>query len=467
MKRFNVNMLSNDNIEKIHQTSLNILENIGVKVMNESMKRYLKKIGAATDGAGDRVKIPRQVVQQCLDNSVKDISFYTIDGKRMNLKQGGGYNISICVDPNVYDFVDGKRGPLLKDIEKNVRIGDYLPRIDGIYKMDIICEDTPPSIADLLTLQAAVKNTTKNLLSAPINFQHAVTWYEIMSILNGEKEISEFPNFSFTVSTTSPLQFGEEESRIIEFLGKKGVPMITLPCPVAGMSSPYTLSGTLALSNAEILFLIVLAQSINPDMPVLYGNGPCIFNMKYGELSYGSVERGMFNIAISELAKYYNLPSYTGSCNVDVAAFDIQNGIEMLAMFFQTLFAGVNVRSGMGSIDNAIGVSTEQLIIGHDVLEMIDRMEKGIEVCDEYMDYEFLLENEPGSNFVTNDLTLSLLRQNEHFYKGSFKRGRNKSMLENAYENANAIFEKHKPGIDEAAICRVDRYIERELLKRR
>lgn len=467
MKNFSIKMLGMDNIEKIHRMSLNILENVGIKVTNGSMKKYLKKIGADTDDSNDNVKIPRQVVQECLDNCPKDISIYTIDGKRMNLKHGGCYNISICVDPNIHDFNDGKRGPLLKDIEMNVRIGDYLPKIDGIYKMDIVCDDTPPAIADLLTLQSAIKNTTKHLLSAPINFQHAVTWYEIMSILSGEKDIKKFPNYSFVISPTSPLQFGEEESKIIEFLGKKGLPMITLPCSVSGMSSPYTLSGTLALSNAENLFLIVLAQSINHDMPVVYGNGPCIFNMKYGELSYGSVERGMFNVAISEMANYYNLPSYTGSCNVDVDTFDLQNGIEMSAMFFQTLAADVNIRSGMGSIDNAMGMSTEQLIIGHDVLEMIDRIEQGINVCDEYMDYEFLLENGPGCNFVMSDLTLGLLRQNEHFYKGSFKRGRRKSMLENAHETVNTIFKTHKPGVDETAICQVDKYVEKEMLKRR
>ncbi len=96
------------------------------------------------------------------------------------------------------------------------------------------------------------------------------------------------------------------------FLRKIGQPVVIAAAGMAGTTSPITLAGTLALTNAEILAGIAVAQMIRPGTPVVYGSQTTNANMKTGSITIGSPEGALCYQYGAKLAKYFDLPCRGG-----------------------------------------------------------------------------------------------------------------------------------------------------------
>ncbi len=55
-------LLSNNDIERIHETSLKILQEIGIKVLSKKVQRLLAENGAKVDFTRSIVKLPGSLV---------------------------------------------------------------------------------------------------------------------------------------------------------------------------------------------------------------------------------------------------------------------------------------------------------------------------------------------------------------------------------------------------------------------
>ncbi len=109
MKTF-IQVLSEDERARIHEASLDILENSGVRVETTQGRRILKESGALVDDTSKIVRFPQRLIEE----SLKLVSTDFILGARRpgaDLKMNGG-DCTLCLDgcgTMVLDHQTGER----------------------------------------------------------------------------------------------------------------------------------------------------------------------------------------------------------------------------------------------------------------------------------------------------------------------------------------------------------------------
>ena len=64
---------SDDRLEAIHDTALRVIEELGIRVLNDAARDYFKSAGAEVDADSLMVKIDRKLVEQALGNRAERI----------------------------------------------------------------------------------------------------------------------------------------------------------------------------------------------------------------------------------------------------------------------------------------------------------------------------------------------------------------------------------------------------------
>jgi len=67
-------LLSDDEIASVHETSLKILQQIGIKVLSKKVQSLLAENGAKIDAASSIVKVPRSLVEEAIKKAPKEIT---------------------------------------------------------------------------------------------------------------------------------------------------------------------------------------------------------------------------------------------------------------------------------------------------------------------------------------------------------------------------------------------------------
>lgn len=462
MKSVKVQFIPKEKREEIYKAALKILEKTGVKVGDKVIRNLLKKRGAKVDDTSEIVKLPKEIVEESLITTNKKPILNCVNGKELHLYGDNRYYGSLVIDPYVIDYKEGLRRPRLSDIERHARLGDALPKVDNIYKMDHSCTDVPEKDTDLITLKAFVSNTTTSYNCAPATMESARVWVEVSEIMAGGS-LKDNPILTVYVPTVTPLTLTKKDGEITRYLLEKGVLLRSGPCPIAGATSPYTLAGTITLSEAEMLFSIVVVQSIAPGASCLLGAGASTLDMSSGIDVYCGLPKDIMHIAGLEMVEYHNLPSSAGLFSTAVSKFDFQAGQENTLGLAYSFFAKNNLLGGMGSIANAVGISAEKIVIDHDLIEMLERVEKGIALSDEKLAVESIMKVGPDGNYLTDDLTLKYLRSDEHFSGNLYDRPTSneetQTMLKRAHERVEELIQHHKPAVPENRLEEVEKYI--------
>ena len=462
MKPVRVQFIPEEKREKIYKGALEILEKTGVKVGDKVIRSLLKKRGAKVDDASEIVKLPKEIVEESLITTNKKPILNCVNGKHLHLYGENRYYNSLVIDPYVVDYKEGLRRPRLPDIERHARLGDALSKVDNIYKMDHSCTDVSEKDTDFITLKAFVSNTTTSYMCAPATIESARAWVGISEIMAGGS-LKDNPILTAYVPTVTPLVLTKKYGEIMRYLLEKGALLRSGPCPIAGATSPYPLAGTITLSEAEILFSVAVIQSILPGAPCLLGAGASTLDMSSGIDVYCGLPKDIMHIAALEMIEYHGLPASAGLFSTAVVKFDFQAGQENTFALAYSFFVKNNLLSGMGSLANAVGISAEKIIIDHDLIEMLERVEKGIDLSDEKLAVKSIMKVGTAGNYLTDDLTLKYLHSDEHFSGNLYVRPtaakETQTMLERAHERVEELIQHHKPKVPEDRLEEVEKYI--------
>lgn len=213
-----------------------------------------------------------------------------------------------------------------------------------------------------------------------------------------------------------------------------------------------------------MLFSVVLIQSILPGASCLLGAGASTLDMSSGIDVYCGLPKDIMHIAALEMIEYHNLPAAAGLFSTAGAKFDFQAGQENTFGLAYSFFTRNNLLGGMGSLVNASGVSAEKIIIDHDLVEILERIEKGIDLSNEKLAVEFIMKVGPAGNYLTDALTLKYLCSDEHFSGNLYDRStpnekKVQTMLERAHERVEELIQHHKPKVPEDRLEELERYI--------
>jgi trimethylamine--corrinoid protein Co-methyltransferase len=388
MKLNRLEILSKDEIKLIHNTTLELLQSIGVKVESQEARNFLKKHGAIIDGNNKDgfVKFPKDLVIEQLKNVPENFTLYGPDGSfHFNISTKNINFTTFGATVNIYDLEKKKkiRKTILQDAINHIRVVNGLDHI-VCSQVDVWPHDIPYTQLHFYTIREWGRHSYKPYGMACFGRTASQDMINLTSIIvGGESELIKHPRLIGVFNPTSPLRLTQILLNGLFIFAKYKQPLLISAAASAGSTSPVTLCGTLVQANMEVLASIVLAQLINPGTPVLYGSTNTIMDPFTGNVAYGAMEFGLITIGAAQLAHFYNVPSKGSGALTDSKCFDIQNGYERFNTLLCAANAGHNFITCAGTYESTLSEALELLVIDDEMAGIIKHGIEGITVNDE------------------------------------------------------------------------------------
>jgi trimethylamine--corrinoid protein Co-methyltransferase len=403
-------ILTQNEIERIHETSLKIMENIGIVFNYAPAREILAHHGARVEG--ETARFSRSLVEENLKTVPSSFTLYARDPKK-----------NVTVDtrhiafagtsgpPFVLDLDNGRRAATLNDFIKivklcqnmNIDIQGYIP-----------CEptDVADDIKHNVMTYNELKYSDKPIMGSVQGYDSSMQSIKMAALVfGGLGAIKEKPVMASIPCTLTPLGYDGKSSGAIIAYAETGQPQLVNSLSISGATTPATVAGTVALQNAEILAGIVLAQCVNPGTPIVYSASASNADMRTVALTIGSPEDAIFSLVNGQLAKYYNIPCRISGALSDSKLMDSQAAYESTFTLMMAAMAGGNfILHSAGIIETYNCVSFEKLMIDNEIIGMIKRIDKGVEVNDETLAYDVIEEVGPMGEFITHEHTLEYFR---------------------------------------------------------
>lgn len=454
MGRMVLEVLSDAEIEAIDQKSLEVLEQVGARITHEEALVKLERAGARVDRASGLVRFPTALSRELLQQAPAEALQTGINGKLLHTGGDNRTYSSLVIDPFIADPQEGPRRPILEDVRRHTIIGESLARIDGLHRMQFPVADVPGPDSYLKTLEVFLCHTTKHIMASPASIENGQQWMDVTAAIAEAAglDVQSTPLLTLAMAVTSPLQVHGPNVEIMKMAMSRSYPILPTVCPMAGTTSPYSIAGTTVLANAEALLAVLIAQVYKPGHPVLYGMGPSVTDMRSGHDLYYGVEKVLFKTAAIQMGKFYRLPITAESSGTLTWRPDLQNGAESMLIMLSGLVAGQNFIGGLGSLHNANGMSAEQIIMHSALAEMAEFLARGIDASLPKLAADSIARSGPGGNFLTDDLTVELLRSGEFFrsdlvdLSGGYTSGA-PAMLDIARTRVEQLVDQYRPTV--------------------
>ena len=376
-----IELLSASDLEGIHNATMDILQDIGIRFPHPEALEIFKKNGFKVDGqlvffeedqVMDRIKdIPSQFTIQARN---PDLDVTVGDGFPVFTP---GYGAPFLIDPEV-----GKKVPTIQDYKTLVKLAHMLPNQDMSGHLLVEPQDIPPENAHLEMLAAHITLSDKAFIGSTEGKAGAEHTMELIEILFGDPTKGHFT--TGLINPLSPLSYSVDMVDALMIYARTNQPVVVASLIMAGSTGPITLAGVLAQQNAELLSGIVLAQLVNPGVPVMYGSTSTNIDMKTGGLAIGSPELSLCIAAHGQLARKYGLASRGGGALTDSSTLDAQAGYESMFSLYTTIYSGIDfVLHAAGIISSYLAFSYEKFVMDDELCGMLKHFFRGMEVTPE------------------------------------------------------------------------------------
>lgn len=414
-------ILSNEEVSRIHDAALGVLEKTGLIIHHEELLKKLLDAGFKVNENKKRVWFPPTLVEDYVRKVPNSFVMASPTGKfDVEIKEGRTYTRSISGCFKIFNSRTKKcRTATLEDSVKATRLLDALENISfcggSLYPWT-----EPAPIRDISLLKIMFENTEKHIFLQPYGLKNMKYMIEMMDIVAGGDGLKG-SIISVNAAPTSPLQYSGNELDILVEAAKRNIPVEIGSTPLAGATGPVTLAGQLTLEHAEILAGVVISQITNPGAPVIYEPRPNNMDMGTNNALWGSVEWGLSSAASQQLASHCGLVTDLSGTTTESKITDEQAGIEKSLNAVIVALVRPNIISGMGFLETINTLSFEQLVIDDEICARVFRVLRGVEVDKETIADEVIQKVGPGGNFLTEDHTLKYFRK-EHLLDTLFDR---------------------------------------------
>jgi trimethylamine---corrinoid protein Co-methyltransferase len=446
--------LSPEEVERIHAASVIILEKTGVRFLGRKALEAFAAAGAIVDFDQKMVRIPENLLGRVLETTSGHFRLWNRSGEtQIDLQDGQirGHNVGGCV--RIFDFMTSQgRNATQSDLEQLTTLLDALENIHVCRPM-VYPSEFPKNMWDIYTAATMLRFTEKPYGVTAYSLENLEYILQITGVIAGSTENLIVKPFIWgSVCPDSPLSYSESTSNILVRYAEVGLPVAIAPCPIAGASSPVTLAGTLVQLNAEYLAGLALVQIIRPGLDMKYTARPMPMNMRTGEATFGAIEMGMMSAALVQLSKRYKVCSDSYGLGTRSKFLDEQSAYEKALNGILVALAGADLIAAAGLLQDALTSSAEQVVIDNEILGMIFRAARGIEVTQDTLAVETIMNAGPGGNFLIDLHTLTHMRK-EYFQPRLVSQGSGPTeqapayptVLETARDTATTILKSHQP----------------------
>jgi trimethylamine--corrinoid protein Co-methyltransferase len=404
-----ITVLSQEQIERAHEYSLRILSATGVRVDSKRARQVFAQALGAASISDDRVCIPRALVEWAIKAAPSTVDVYD---RRGNLsfrlgndrtRFGIGVTTLYYQDPMTDEVTPFAR----KHMEATVRLGDVLPNFDVVSTVGIV-QDVSPEVADLYATLDMVANTTKPLVILVSDEDCFPAVLDLLEHLHGDLASRPFVVPYFNPVTPLIMNAGTTDKMFAAI--ERGLPFIYSNYSMAGMTTPITPAGTLALMNAELLAGLVLSQLVKEGTPIILGILPAFFDMKT-MVNFYDPQSMVLNLAYAEMMAHYRLPH----CGTSGSGIGWGPDILMAEMHWMNHLTSCIGKGGLAPfVGDMLGskvFSPVSVVYVNEVIAQTLRFAQGFPLDDASVALDEIDQVGPGGNFLTTELTLDLFRE--------------------------------------------------------
>jgi trimethylamine--corrinoid protein Co-methyltransferase len=406
-------LLTTEQVGRLHEASLEILENIGLLVRHPKARGIFGKHGCRVDSETHAVKFPRAVVEEFRLMLPPSFTFCGRDPKYdRTIPRDSPLIVTGSSAPDIIDPVTGReRRSRSEDIARIAHLINELPGYD-VFSVSTLADDARPGQVTLARLYPALKYCLKPVRITSRDLDDAAAILRLGGLIaGGDAAYREHPFITHHFCpVVSPLTMDLVSTELLIFFAEGKWPVYPTIVPNAGLTSPMSMAGTLAQGNAEFLAAAVLMQMVQPETPTIYATLPTVADMRTGAYASGGIECGMLHMAFAQLARYYNVPcgGYIGLSNAKIN--DAQSGLETGMSTVAGLLAGVDMFNMGGLLDALKAFDFAKAVIDDEVALMLKRIKRGLEFGEAELALDVITQVGPGGSFMMHPHTVKRMK---------------------------------------------------------
>ena len=412
--------LSARNMERIYAAALDLLATTGMGSPIPAFVELVTEAGGCLTDNG-RLLFPRDLVRWAVDAAAKQFVVFGFDpandleisGERVHFGTGGAA-------VHMYDVERGKFAlSHLVDLYDLARLYHHMDHLNFFLRPIVARDMEGPRELDINTAYAVMSATTKPVASSFFDPAHVTEVVEIADAMLGETGAFQKRPFLHAANTfvVPPLRYAEESCECLVAQVRAGMMPMLVSAGQAGATSPAALAGSLVQALAECLSGLTIVNLLHPGHPATMGMWPFVSDLRTGAMSGGSGEEALLTAASAQIVNWLGLPSAQPAGMTDAKQPDNQAGYEKGVTVALTAAAGANmIYESASMLASILSSSKEALVIDNDMLGMINRTVRGIEVTDETLSVDTIRTAVEGDgHFLGSDQTLAMM-QTEYLY---------------------------------------------------
>lgn len=441
--------LLDEDIKLIHEKSLEMLEDMGMKFEGKEAREYFKNAGAIVED--QIVKIPRSIIEDALKTVPKRDEFILYGrtpDRDVKISDNVPSLAAMTMATNVIDIDTGKKRLATdRDLELLTRILEKLDTVT-IASALITPQDVPMQASDWFTWATSIKNTTKHITGGAVGKEGVRDAIKMaIASVGSEEEFFKRPFISFWVLTMPPMTVDENTSNVLIEASLNKVPSVISSGGILGITSPISVESAIIHTHAETLACIALSQIVKEGAPVIYSSYVRSMDMKTLSVAMSSPESAIMKGIMAQLGNYIGLPTKMPANLRDAKVLDAQAGFETgMVGAVGALTCDFIVAM---QLDMDLVVDYADLVYSDECMKQLQRLVRPLDWSDKKLAYKNMKEVGHGGSFLGSKHTVKNFKK-EIWMPTITERGNWQSWQSQGGKDIRTVaFEKVKAMIEE------------------
>jgi trimethylamine--corrinoid protein Co-methyltransferase len=412
--KLSLNVLTPEEVKRVHNATLHIIENIGVRFPSKRALDIWADHGATVDYEKMIVKVKPEVIESALKKAPPKYDMGARD-QQQDLPLDGNH-VFVGTDGCGVEVIDihtgQKRTSCLQDVRDIARIADATEEI-GFHWVPVSAQDKPVETRGLHEIKAVWENSTKHVQTESIyNEREARAAMEMAIAVAGSKEaLRKRPVLSLMQCTASPLGHDGGSLDAALVAAEFGVPTGFMTMAANLTTGPATLAGNLVVGNAEVISATALIQLAYPGAPVFYAAAQTASDLRNGAYTGGGPEDFLYGAATNVLSDFYDIPLSMGSFATGAKEPNWQAGVENSLSTFMACIVMSDMLLGVGFLHGSRIWSFAEMMMDCEIFSVIEKTLRGIVVDDETLALDAIAAVGAGGNFLSQKHTRKHMRE--------------------------------------------------------
>ena len=398
--------LSEEQVVRIDEASMGILEEVGVVFRDPIALEDWKRAGA--DVRGETVHLDRGMVRELIATIPSSFTLHARNHSN-DLPFGGDHSIFVPMTgaPYLRDLNDERRNPTLDDLANFHKLSHMLPAIHSSAHHIVEPYDHPISHRHLRITYSSMKHSDKTFMGMTTSPKNAEDVMDMCAVLFGEDYLETHPVCTGNCNGNSPLVWDETMLGAMRAFARRNQPVLCSPFVLGGANTPASVAPTVAQLNAEALSALAYTQVVRKGTPAIYGHYLATVSMKSGAPMAGTPEISLMNFMIGQMARFYDVPWRTSNTLGGSKIFDAQAGYESATTMMAALMSGANyIWHSAGWNEAGMHCSMAKFVVDAEQCAMGYRMAEGVRWDDFEEAMQAVRDIGPGGHYLGHPHTL-------------------------------------------------------------